>query len=433
MHNLHNATMIQPHFISAVINEPWAISEEAAVGLHSIISRIFDPNIAFEKGSPQLPSLHSAFAPAAGTGSDTPVSAVGDPSVKQIQVINISGPLMKNDQFCGPAGMKSMGAWIQEADKNPAVDGILLVIDSPGGTVSGTEELGAIIKGTRKPIIAFVEDMACSAGYWLACNCDEIIANNTTAQVGSIGVLMSFMDIQPALEKQGVVFHTVTAPQSTDKTLRFDKFRAGDYTDYKEQVLKPLGAKFIDTVTANRPNADESQYTGAVYFAKDVIGSLVDSIATFDQALQRIAELAVISTQPSSQSATFNQPTNTMTKPELKRLAIAAGVPDFESSDGSISLSTELATAVESALEANETAIGDMQLQIDASTNQQERVTELEASLQAANARIAELSNEAGADSAAAIKDTDADALDNSSPTLSFFDRFHNLSTSKNK
>jgi signal peptide peptidase SppA len=412
--------MIQPHFISAILNEPWAISEEAAIGLSSILSRIFDPTIEFEKGSPLPPSLHAASSPAAGPSSRG--SAVGDPGVKQISVITIGGPLMKNDQYCGPAGMKTMGGWIQQADKDPAIDGILLVIDSPGGTVSGTEELGAIIKGTKKPIIAFVEDMACSAAYWLASCADEIIANNTTAQVGSIGVLLSFMDIQPALEKQGVVFHTITAPQSTEKTAMFDKVRAGDYEEYQNTVLKPLAAKFIDTVTSNRASAENSQLSGAVFFAKDVIGSLVDSIATFEQALQRVAELA------STPSATFNPQINTMNKPELKRLAIAAGVPEFESSDGSISLTMEVAQAVESALEAHETAQAALQAQIDTSTNQQARVTELEGELQTANDRIAELSNEAGANSASIIKDTDAE--EGSSIAGGFWNRFHNL---KNK
>ncbi len=391
--------MIQPHFISAILNEPWAISEIHALGLSSLLSRIFDPKIEFEKGSPSLPSLHAASSPTAGPASRG--SAVGDPGVKQIQVITISGPLMKNDQYCGPAGMKSMGNWIKQADKDPGVDGILLVIDSPGGTVSGTEDLGAIIKGTKKPIVAYVEDLAASAGYWLACNCDEIIANTTTAQVGSIGVLLSFMDIQPALEREGVVFHTITAPQSTEKTAMFDKIRAGEYEEYKNTVLAPLAAKFIDTVTGNRANVNESQTKGAVYFAKDVIGSLVDSIGTFDQALQRVAELA-------TPSATFNPPNTTMTKPELKRLAKAAAIPHFETADGTISLSAENALDVESALEAHETAQEDLQAKVDASTNQQARITELEGNLKTANDRIAELSKEPGADTATVDKNTDA-------------------------
>jgi len=412
--------MVHPNLISAILTEPWAISEEAVLGLSQILSNIFNPAIAFEPGTPSLPVLHAVASPSAANPAAIAGAAVG--GQKQIQVISISGPLTKNDQYCGPAGMKSIGAWIQEADRNSAVDGILLVIDSPGGTVNGTEELGAIIKGTQKPIIAFVEDMACSAAYWLASCADEIIANNSTAQVGSIGVLLSFMDMQPKLEKEGAVFHTITAPQSTMKTAMFDKIRSGDYEEYKNTILAPLAAKFIATVEGNRPAVDQSQFTGRVFFAKDVTGSLIDRIGTFNEALQRVAEMA-------SPSAIINPPSNTMNKPELTRLATAAGVADFESVDGSITLTAELAEAVESALALNETAIQNMQLQLDQTATHDARVTELEGQLAEAQLRIIELSQEAGANSATVITEA-ADDLTQESSASGFYARFHNL---KNK
>jgi len=408
--------MVHPHLISAILNEPWAISREYVLGSSSLISSIFDSKIAFERGEPALPTMHDIIARRSATGS---VAASQNNDVKHIQVINITGPVMKHDQYCGPAGMKSMGGWIQAADRDPAVDGILLVVDSPGGTVAGTEELGAIIKGTKKPIVGFIDDLAASAGYWLVSNCDEVHANNTTAQVGSIGVMLTFTDIQPALEKQGVVFHVVTAPQSTHKTEMYDKLRAGDYEEYQNTVLLPLADKFIDNVKSNRPNATEDQFTGKVFFAQDVVGTLIDSISSFDQALQRVAELA------SLPSAISNPPSNTMNKPELKRLEKAAAVDAFESSDGSITLTADQAIAVEAALEAAETDAGNLQLQLDATNDQQPRITELEGQLQEANERIAELSAGAGAETAAAV--TDNDANDVNASGKDFFNTYNDL------
>lgn len=414
--------MFQPHLIHAIINEPWAIHPDALDSFYPLIQSILSSGLEFEKGTPSLPVLHAASSPAAGPARSG--SVVGDPGVKQIAVINISGPLMKNDQYCGPAGMKSMGAWIQQADQDPKVDGIILVIDSPGGTVVGTEELANIIKGTSKPTIAFVEDMACSAAYWLASSCDEIIANNSTAQVGSIGVLLSFMDIQPALELQGVKFHTVTAPQSTNKTKRFDRLRAGDYDEYKDTVLKPLADKFINAVKANRGNLDDKYFTADVYFAQDVIGSLVDSIGTFNQALQRCADLA-------QASANSNPPDTSMSKTDYKRLAKASSVDNFESADGTISLTADQAQAVETALEQHETAQASLQQQIDQSANQQTRITDLEAELQTATDRIAELENGAGSDTATVNKDTDAS--ETSTQDEGFWARFARLNPLNNK
>lgn len=416
--------MVHPHLISAILNEPWAISEESALAFSQILSNIFNPNIAFEPGTPTLPSLHAVASPAAATPAKAGMVS-GGPATYQIQVINITGPLMKHDQYCGPAGMKSMGQWIQDADRNPDIDGILLVIDTPGGTVSGTEELGAIIKGTKKPILAFGEDLVASAGFWIACNADEVWANNTTAQFGSIGVLMSFMDVQPALEKQGVVFHMITAPQSTEKTSMYDKLRSGDYEEYKTTVLKPLAAKFIDTVKSNRPGVTDEHTTGRVFFAQDVVGSLVDHIGTFNQALQRVAELV----DEANPSAIIN-PTNTpMSKINLDRLARAAAVDAFESADGSISLTADQATAVEAAFEAAETAQAELQSQLDAAATNAARITELEGQLQTANERITELSGEPGAKSATVVVETDANS-GAASATGDFYDRFSSLSQS---
>jgi len=424
--------MVHPHLISAIINEPWAISEDSVLGLSQIISNIFNPNIAFEPGTPTLPSLHAVASPSAAKPGNSGLAGSG-PAPKQIMVVSISGVLMKNDQYCGPAGMKTMGQWIQDADRNPDVNGILLVIDSPGGTVSGTEELGAIIKGTQKPIVAFVEDQACSAAYWLASCADEIIANNTTAQVGSIGVLLSFMDVQPALEKEGVKFHTITAPQSTNKTSMFDKIRAGDYDEYKNTVLKPLADKFINTIKDNRAGVTEELLTGSVVFAQDTVNVLVDSIATFNEALQRVAELSEFA----APTAIINPPSITMSKPKLDRLAQAVAVDAFESADGSITLTAEQAVAVEASLEAAENALSasestraSLQLQLDATAPHAARITELEGQLQTATARIAELSNEAAAETAAVIAENDGDG---SADAGSFHTRLVDLINLKRK
>lgn len=406
--------MFRPSFISA-LNSEWAIAPEHIEQWLPVVDGIFNSNIEFEKGEPVLPKVISVEA-ASGSGKSSS-KATG---AKNIQVITISGPVMKDDQYCGPAGMRTMGNWIRNADNDPAVDGILLVIDSPGGTVAGTEELSTIIIGTKKPIVAFVEDLAASAGYWIGSSADEVIANNTTAQVGSIGVLMSFDDIIPALEKMGVKRHTVTAPQSTEKTAMFDKLRKGDYEEYKKTVLAPLADKFINTVKSNRPDVKDEQLTGKVFFAKDVLGSMVDSIATFDQALQRVADLAA-----QSPSATLNLPNKTMSKTEYKRLAKASGVEALESADDTINLTGDMAASVEVALEAAENEQARLQGLVDESTNQSARVTELENDLAAANTRISELSKEPAAVTATVVKETDG--IHASDAEESFFGRFSRL------
>lgn len=385
--------VLNPHLIHAILSEPWAISEEAAHGLSPLVANIFDPRFEFEAGEAIKPELIVVGA-GPSLGAIVAAETASRTKSKAIQVITISGSLTKRSQYCGPAGMEQIGSWIKDADNNGQVDGILLKLDTPGGTVNGTEELGNVIKNTKKPIVAFVDDLCASAGYWLASNCDEIIANNTTADIGSIGVLMSFADMQPAYERLGVKFHTITAPQSTEKVKWFQKLQAGDYEDYKNNILKPLAQKFIDTVKANRPNFDETVHgNGSMFHAKDLVGTLVDSIASFEAALSRVAELA------NSSSNSNSAKTKSMKFPKLAK---AAGVEAFESADGSISLNEELAQAVETALEQSEQNASNLQSQLDARADQSTRIQELEA-------QVAELEKKPGAKTATIEKESDGD------------------------
>lgn len=387
--------MINYSLIKSILSEVWAIDEQSIEMMMPMIDGLFNPLMAFEPGKPILPEARVGSPNSSG-------------SSRSVNVITISGSLTKDDQFCGPAGMATIGNWIREADASENVDSIVLRIDSPGGTVAGTEELGNIIKNTKKPIVAFIEDLGCSAAYWLACNADEIIANNSTAIVGSIGVLMSFADVQPMWEAKGVKFHKVTAPQSEEKTSMFDKLKAGDYAEYKNEVLKPLAEKFIGVVTGNRPGIDEKKYcTGKTFFAKDVVGDLIDSIGTLDQAIQRAANLSV---QSPSIAAEENTTQTKFFNMKYPKLAKAAGVESFEAIDDTIDLTAEMAEAVETALTAAETAVTDLAARTAELATSEQAVADANTTIDDLTARIAELETGPGASTATAIAEGDEGA-----------------------
>lgn len=384
--------MINYALIKSILSEAWAIDEQSIEMMMPMIDGLFNPNMAFEPGNPILPEALVNSSNSSG-------------SSKNVSVITISGSLTKDDQYCGPAGMATIGNWIRKADASENVDSIVLRIDSPGGTVAGTEELGNIIKNTKKPIVAFIEDLGCSAAYWLACNADEIIANNTTAVVGSIGVLMSFADVQPMWEAKGVKFHMVTAPQSEEKTSMFDKLRAGDYAQYKNEVLKPLAEKFIGIVKANRSGLDEKKYcTGRTFFAKDVVGDLIDSIGSLDQAIQTAANLSAQSS--SGTQATKPQKTFFFTM-KYPKLAKAAGVESFEAIDDTIDLTAEMAEAVETALTAAETAETELAARTAELATSDQAVADANLTIQQLIARVTELEAKPGAPSAIALTNGD--------------------------
>jgi signal peptide peptidase SppA len=240
-----------------------------------------DRDLILDKEQP-TPTSVEIFAEENGTSKSTS---------GKVAVIPIQGELMKNDELCEPAGMATIGNWIKEADSDSEVDAILLHIDSPGGTVDGTETLGNIVKNTKKPTVAFVDGLMASAALWIGSNSDRIIASTPNDKVGSIGVMISFADMQPFWEQEGIKFHTINADQSSDKNKVIADALAGDYKSIKAEMLNPLADAFIQQIRNNRPNVADNQLTGKMFFAKDVIGSLVDEIADFDGAIRSALNL----------------------------------------------------------------------------------------------------------------------------------------------
>jgi signal peptide peptidase SppA len=323
----------------------------------------------------------NAFAIA---GTKTPIAIRSNTSLDNapkgsIAVIDIQGALMKNDQYCGPAGMESIGAWIKAADNNQNIDGIILKVDSPGGTVDGTEELGNIIRSTKKPIVGFVNGTMASAAYWIGSATDTLIANGATAHIGSIGVMMSFADLQPALEKAGVKFHEVYSSLSGDKNKGFREARQGDYTDIIGNTLDPLAQMFTDTVTKNRSgklSSKENVLTGKMYFAKDAKKfGLIDSIGTMDDAINFIRTNS--STSKKKNMSAIKQRTH---------LNATLGITENHAStdEGVFLQDSELDT-----IEASMAASANLQADNTRLTAENAKVATLQAALDTANASLA--------------------------------------------
>lgn len=263
-----------------------------------------------------------------------------------IAVIPVNGALMKEDQDCGPSGMATIGRMIQQADEHPNIKAIVLRIDSPGGTVDGTETLGSIIKSVEKPILSFVDGMMASAALWIGSSADEVWASTDMDEVGSVGVILNFGDVQPYWEKQGIVFHTIKASTSPDKNKMWDEIQAGKYDAYIKEVLDPFDEKFMDTMRANRPAVKDQHLTGKLYFARDVMGAFVDSIGTFEQAIERAAQLA------DEKTAINNNNHNSKSMKQFTKLNAVLGVESLESLDDSVNIN-------EQQLEMIEAVIGD--------------------------------------------------------------------------
>lgn len=137
--------------------------------------------------------------------------------VNGVAVVPIDGVVEKTmsgfQKVSGGVSTTYVQAQIQQALSDPAVNSIILQIDSPGGTVDGTRELANFIYASRgqKPITAYADGLMASAAYWIGAAADKIILADDTTQVGSIGVVATHVDQSGYNEKNGVKVTEVTA------------------------------------------------------------------------------------------------------------------------------------------------------------------------------------------------------------------------------
>lgn len=385
------------NLLRSILAEPWLLTVSEAEKLHTLMSGVFSPNLEFEPINPADASA-TCFVQQVRMGDSKQVHGIG--------VVRMIGVLTKYDALCS-YGMESYAQMIRRHESSEAVSAIVLHIDSPGGTVVGTEELSDVIRACSKPVVAFVSDLAGSAAYWLAAGCCEIIANNSTARVGSIGVVCTYCDVAEYYAKQGIKFRDILPEQSKHKREQADELAAGKDDSLKKE-LGVLAEKFQAAVRVGRPNVTDEQLTGRSYFAKDVLGSLVDSVGSFEEVLARAAELA-----QEDENAQNND--NMMKNNQLTNLAKAAGVAVFESADGSINLTADMAEAVDRALGGGETTpTTEPEPEPEAVVALRQQLAEAQTQNAAQAQQIAELSKAPGATGAAVAPATDA--LDEGAP-----------------
>jgi len=280
--------------LAEILSTPWLISNERSTAYASVLlSLIKGENISEGDSAIARERNRSYVISAAGDQkqrfgfSDTNIPA------GSVAVIPIRSEILKYDQPCGPRGTQSILTDVKSADQNPNIKSIVLVVDSPGGQVTGTDLLAEAIKNSTTPIVAYIEGMAASAAYWIISGATKIIASSDLDRIGSIGTMLMVEDIKPSLEAMGVKFHEVYASLSVDKNKDFNEVLDGNYEHYQNNVLDVINSKFLSSIKSNRPNVEDSTLTGKIYFASQAIAlGLIDEIGSLDLAISLSVSLA---------------------------------------------------------------------------------------------------------------------------------------------
>ena len=221
--------------------------------------------------------------------------AVTGTAANGVAVIPINGVLQKRgdwmSEFFGDTSMQNVGAAVLAADADPSVNSIILAIDSPGGTVDGTEELAAIVAGVSKPVIAIADGMMMSAAYWIGSAADAVYLSSRTAEAGSIGVIATHTDISGAEAQYGVKTTLVTAGRYKAAANPYEPL-SNDGMTVLQGLVDGIYTVFVDTVAKNRgvsaEKVIENMADGRIFMGDAAISAgLADGYMTVSDAVNR--------------------------------------------------------------------------------------------------------------------------------------------------
>ena len=209
-------------------------------------------------------------------------------------VVPIRGQITKRFSSFGGTSSVEIRHVLRNASTDDSVTGVMLAIDSPGGTAAGTFELAEEVRrfAELKPIKAHIEDLGASAAYWVASQAQSISINQL-GEAGSIGTVAVLVDSSKAMENAGLKVHVIStgefkgagAPgtEVTDRQLALFQEQVEDFNQHFLEGIQRgrdfTGAQIARVATGRVWIAEKAQQLG-----------LVDEIMSFEDAIEKFSE-----------------------------------------------------------------------------------------------------------------------------------------------
>ena len=188
---------------------------------------------------------------------------------------------------------------IQAATKDESIRGIYLDIDSPGGGVTMSDEIHNALVLFRESadgrfVFVHMGDLCCSGGYYAAAPADWIMARPTSL-TGSIGVIMSTVNLSELAHKIGIEGVTIASGENKDMLNPLKPVNP-EHVKILEEPVRQLYNRFVEIVAHGRKlpvDTVRQLADGRIFSAQDAMKNrLVDSIGHENDALEQIKKLA---------------------------------------------------------------------------------------------------------------------------------------------
>lgn len=215
-----------------------------------------------------------------------------------VAVLPIEGVVARRmnlfSQISGGVSTELVQRDIRLAVADPSVHSIILSIDSPGGTVDGTQALAATVAAARasKPIVTLASGTMASAAYWFGSAADRRYISDGTTQVGSIGVIAKHMDTSGAEAARGVKTTLVSAGKYKTVANHSGPVTAEDLASMQD-LVDYIYSLFVSDVATHLGITPEAVHQrmgdGRVFMGQRAVAAgLVDGVATLDELVQQL-------------------------------------------------------------------------------------------------------------------------------------------------
>lgn len=183
-----------------------------------------------------------------------------------VRVIPMHGPIgfrvSSLEKLCGITDVADMSDYIDEAMTDENIETLVFDINSPGGEVTGIEELSEkiVAAGGIKNTVAYTDTMACSAAQWLAASCNEVYASKSS-EMGSIGVYMGLYDVTERYKQAGI--KTELFASGDLKAIGMDGVPLSDkQREFLQSEVERIGKKFRSFMQSRIPNIQDEDMRG---------------------------------------------------------------------------------------------------------------------------------------------------------------------------
>ena len=218
-------------------------------------------------------------------------------SENKFAVLVASGEIIDGEYTEGAISSENFSEILNKIDKDKSIKGLLLRINSPGGSGFASEIIRQRLELLNKkiPIVISMGDIAASGGYWISMNNNKIIANPFTL-TGSIGVWAALPNFKNSLEKVGILFDQVSTSE-----LNFSLFEppSENLSSFMQSYVDGSYKKFIKLVSKNREITLENTERiaqGRIWSGKSAVQKkLVDSLGVFQDGIEILKKESEIS------------------------------------------------------------------------------------------------------------------------------------------